>query len=174
MWYRNSDLVEWAAVFSILGSLALIYLGTLTISGDHSAIAQEFRAVIYAPAAAIAVAAANYARRNITRQLPSEREHTLPGALIIIGLPVLYAIVAFTLILVAPLRPDDASMSGYFTAVTALFSGFYVPVAIQSLSPPGAHGAAEGGNPDIEAGPTATDDVVALVDSFEPSAEVGR
>ena len=137
MWHKNSDIVEWAAVFSILISLGAIYIATMFLTGSAEHHATAIRSVIYAPAAAIAVAAANYARRNITRQLPSEREHTLPGALIVIGLPVVYAVAAIGLILIQAGDHELEYVTGYFTAVTAIFSGFYVPVAIQTLSPPG-------------------------------------
>lgn len=138
MWYRNSDVVEWSAVFSILFSLAAIYLGTFLLPAFDNSLATlsgDLRAVIYAPAAAIAVAAANYARRNITRQLPSDREHTLPGALIIILLPIGFAVCALVL-MGTSLLGWDFDLAAAFLGLTTLFSGFYVPVAIQSLSPP--------------------------------------
>lgn len=151
MWYRNSDFVEWAAVLSILFSLGTIYIATVFLRGDAESHAIAFRTVMYAPAAAIAVAAGNYARRNITRRLPSEREHTLPGAVIVIGLPVLYGLVALILVSVAASDPGNGYVDGYFTTVTTIFSGFYVPVAIQTLSPRGGSKGLEdqdGANPE--------------------------
>tara|TARA_R110002072_G_scaffold10743_2_gene49836 strand:- start:1678 stop:2133 length:456 start_codon:yes stop_codon:yes gene_type:complete len=134
---------EWATALSILISYTSVYLLSIFLVPDEGVEAMEkfisyssqFRNIIYPSAAAIAAAAASFMKKNVFQEDVDLVEHayTLPGTVILIGAPIIFALVLSFVYVAGMSSEDPEECLLWVTTVTSMFSGFYVLIALEAF-----------------------------------------